>query len=537
MKHTFILLSMILIMTTTLTAIDHLDLMTTLYGEFIGSEFGYMLVSMDFNGDGYDDIISWSPYWNPTGIVSDTQNWGKLYFYWGGPTMDNEPDFVMEGTQNWELFHAGPINAGDINGDGIDDLALTLSIDPTYVMAVYYGTSDPTGVPDLTISIPYEVGFAIRANPLGDINGDGHADLLIFTTPWGTLNKKLLVWTGNDEPFHTLVETNNGTVSSSAIGLGDTNGDNIDDFILQYGIPNGTDMNSRIVLYYGNINYPESDSLVISENTNAITIRSASPLGDLNADGFSDFECFTGRVWFGGIDISQTYDFDIVYNNPYHEWGNPAYNIGAPFIFGDLNGDGNDDIIGSSYLPGYYDGEVGIWVGGSNMDGLMDLRLYPPSDYGSRNYGWSKAAGDFDNDGLCDLAVSAPRWGQGTQYNTTGRVFIYSGNAALADTVVAVDDQTEAEPIWELNIYPNPIHANNQLSINLAGSGFKNNSPLSLGLFDIIGRKVFTANNIVYKHNENTVTFTLPDIPNGIYLLKVNQDNNSFITKKFCVLK
>lgn len=88
------------------------------------------------------------------------------------------------------------------------------------------------------------------ANQLGDINGDGSDDLVIHCSIGSSPQRyRFIIWTGNDEPFVTLVETTNGSVPRSAMGMGDVNGDDLDDYLLQYGIPGGTNMNSRIVLY------------------------------------------------------------------------------------------------------------------------------------------------------------------------------------------------------------------------------------------------------------------------------------------------
>jgi hypothetical protein len=81
---------------------------------------------MDYNGDGYDDLIVMSRYWNATGVLGAYYP-GKLYFYWGGPDgLGNTLGFVIEG-QSHKQFAARMCNAGDMNGDGIEDLAFSYS--------------------------------------------------------------------------------------------------------------------------------------------------------------------------------------------------------------------------------------------------------------------------------------------------------------------------------------------------------------------------------------------------------------------------
>jgi hypothetical protein len=320
--------------------------------------------------------------------------------------------------------------------------------------------------------------------------------------------------------------------------VGDVNGDEVDDYLLQYGLPGGTNMDSRIVLYYGSTNFPEVDSLVISDNTNAITVGYSSPLGDLNNDGYADFETYVGKVWLGGTALTPVNELELVYRNPpYHDWFNPGRNVGTPFIYGDLNGDGYDDVIGSTNQINYYRGEVGIWIGGPNMDGFIDLYLYPPSDYQSRNFGYAKAAGDFNGDGLCDIAVSAPMWGQGTEFDTTGRVFIFAGNTALSDPVVANDDLVEDVRNWDIRVYPNPIRINNHIQIELVGNGCKSQKPISVELYNIKGQQVSNLDCYIEPTTGNSISMPIPNIANGLYILKLRQNNDTAITKRICILK
>lgn len=169
------------------------------------------------------------------------------------------------------------------------------------------------------------------------------------------------------------------------------------------------------------------------------------------------------------------------------------------------------------------------------MDGLIDLYQYPPSDYGTRNFGYAKAAGDFNGDGLCDLAVSAPMYYSAPQW-ATGRVFIYSGNAALKDTVVANDDPVEAAPGWDINVYPNPIRGNDPIRINLLGSGYKQSKPLQLELYNLKGQKV---SGIEYKEKAwdgTDISLTIPKIPSGLYILRIAQEGISARTKRICIV-
>jgi hypothetical protein len=525
-----------------LTGLDHLELMTTLYGEFYGSHFGSFLVSLSFNGDSYDDLIVFSKNWNPYGVYQDTQKWGKIYFYWGSADgIGSTPDFVIEASANSQYAIPHPINGDDINGDGLDDLVIRKWDNATgAVLEVYYGTNTPSATPDLIITAPYVVWEGMYPDSLGDINGDGHADLTIYTERDVdyTIRRIINIWMGDNGPWYTLLDHTASQSPTSTNGVGDVNNDGFDDFILQHGTPGGGLVHDRIVLHYGSVNFPEHDSLVITDDSNMRLPRISSPLGDINGDGFADFETYKGRSWFGDTMITPSWDLTLNFYEDWHNWGYPDYNVGNPFIFGDLNGDGYDDVIGSSYLDtGSYNGQVAIWVGGPKMDGLIDMYLYNPPDYIRANFGWAKAAGDFNGDGLCDLAISAPIWGQGTQAGTEGRVYIYSGNALLEDTSVANDDPVETDPPWELNIYPNPISCGEDITIELSGSNAKATIPVSLELFNLKGQKVCTIANDIDLRDNASITFSTLELASGIYVLRTQSNNILQNSVRICVIK
>ncbi|UYV13812.1 MAG: hypothetical protein NCW75_05880 [Phycisphaera sp.] len=122
---------------------------------------------------------------------------------------DGSLGFVLEGTHESEHVGIAVGRAGDMNGDGVDDVVVSAySLDRVARVAVYviFGRSGPSGagVPALIDlgSLDPAVGFRIVGDVIyrafarsvagvGDINGDGFDDLIIganqftgVTSPW-----------------------------------------------------------------------------------------------------------------------------------------------------------------------------------------------------------------------------------------------------------------------------------------------------------------------------------------------------------------
>ena len=219
---------------------NHLDIMTYMSGEFGGSEFGESIASLDFNGDGYQDLVVSAGSWNPNLTFADQNRWGKLYFYWGGPGFDNIPDFEIPGAYNWHMGeYASVFNAGDMNGDGVEDLIMfqrTPAFDSR--IAVFFGRANPLNSPDIVLTYPYNSGTwvnSVAIIPLGDINGDNHDDICLVLY-YAVGSKEVYVWSDYTSQPWIFKSTLNLQGRTRLCGIGDVNNDGFDDTLLH--IPN-----------------------------------------------------------------------------------------------------------------------------------------------------------------------------------------------------------------------------------------------------------------------------------------------------------
>jgi hypothetical protein len=120
-----------------------------LYGH--NSVFGaYGLLIHELNGDQYDDLVVGA------GGVSQ----GRCFIYWGADTLSD--------TWQWEDTTTGPFSAGDINGDGLEDLHTD--------MGIYLGPVDADTLLDYYFP---PVGISRHEGGTGYFNNDRFADVLI----------------------------------------------------------------------------------------------------------------------------------------------------------------------------------------------------------------------------------------------------------------------------------------------------------------------------------------------------------------------
>ena len=234
-----------------------------------GDRSGYSVSSAgDVNGDGFDDIIIGADRADPNGNGAA----GESYVVFGKSggfdpslnlsALDGSNGFILNGIDASDYSGRSVSSAGDVNGDGFDDLIIgAFGADPnsesyageSYVVFGKSGGFDPSlnlldlnGSNGFVINGIDAVEFSGRSvSSAGDVNGDGFDDLIIGAYRADYTGESYVVFgkSGGFLPSLELssLDGNNGFIINginasdssgrSVSSAGDVNGDGFDDLI------------------------------------------------------------------------------------------------------------------------------------------------------------------------------------------------------------------------------------------------------------------------------------------------------------------
>lgn len=517
-----------------LSAINELPLIAEFQGEHIKSLFGHQLVCLDFNHDGYDDLIVSSrsygysyPYTPPR---------GKVYVYYGGPgfSSNTAPAMSLEGDypNGMQRIVATIHNVGDVNGDGFDDLMITdyvpgsgnMPMEESVRFMIYYGCSNDLSTPNVVLMLTPGESWG-RIYKLGDIDGDGYDDIGIWYCMSGGRHLLDIVWGGSFERQNMIDMVVIDDPDFSIVGLGDINNDGYHDFSVGYYDADGY---SNIRVYYGNQDrvYEEYAQILHRYALWAVT-RRCVPLGDLNNDGFADFMGWLPlsgdiTVWLGSSSLP-TMEPSLMLSAFGGEYAMPPRTTdSAGITYGDLNGDGYDDVIALGFL------RFGVWLGGSNMNGYVDLTVSNPN---LRDFPFV-VAGDFNGDGFDDVAVSVPELRYDNYH--PGYMYVYAGNPGL----VTNDDALipEAQDGFRLTCSPNPVSNKSKMKVRFSGIKEKVPVPTEISVYNLRGQLVYQTKVAQCRPSIDYLELDLTDYASGIYICQARIGSLQS-SKRFTIIK
>lgn len=149
----------------------------TLSGEAASNYFGTDIAAADVNGDGYDDLI--------VGAYGYDSSTGKAYVYYGASTgIPAIATTTWTGTATSEYLGRVLAAVGDPNGDGYDDVAIGESGYSSSYGRLYFYQGSSSGLSTTatntltgTTTIGLYMGNAVAG--AGDVNGDGFDDIIV----------------------------------------------------------------------------------------------------------------------------------------------------------------------------------------------------------------------------------------------------------------------------------------------------------------------------------------------------------------------
>jgi hypothetical protein len=308
----------------------------TVTGDAASDNAGYAVASAgDFNDDGTPDLAVGVPYSDNT--ATNAGSVSVFLSYSAGDFKTDEAEWIFDGEATGDYAGAAVGPAGDVNGDGFDDLPLGAYAVGTNSGSAYlmFGETGSTGGAVALSSADAEVTGAtnygrmgISVAVVGDTDDDGYDDLLVGEDYYGASSAP-----GYAHLFF------GGSALTGALGVGDAgasfSGESTDDYA------------GRAVTRAGDVNLDGYDEILYSGTAADSTLAGV------------------GAAWlfYGGTDLSGSIsgdDADAVMR------GKAAYDA----LGNDLTGNG--DVNGDGY-PDFAVASLGVDSGSTTSVGMASV--------------------------------------------------------------------------------------------------------------------------------------------------------------------
>lgn len=386
----------------------------------------------DVNGDGLPDII-WSSICQQSQSCPSVDNIAAVSLSQGGGRFTHLPRQALHTGRNWSGFTR---LVGDWNGDGRDDLLFVYPADASLTglpSSLYVAVSDGKGGFNLTPRMTFGAGFDKYSAAAGDFNGDGRVDLVLSTIclqkhpefkdycpsdPSGAGKLRIGLNTGGNLSFG-LEQDLGGAGWRFVTGyLGDLDADGRTDILFN-------DANSN----------PNVNSLwaALSTGSGLLDVQPRRDFagfgpalvdartGDFNRDGRMDLFWYQSCPEEAHCTLS---DMDLAVGLAQPGGNFTVGTIASPgprdwiywtVLTGDVDGDGDDDIVWANWNPSFYQVNMHA-VQVMRSDGGGGFTLLPLEQFstGLLTYRWEYELApfytlDLTGDGKVDLAATDGR--------------------------------------------------------------------------------------------------------------------------------
>lgn len=410
-------------------------------GNETNQNLGRSIALMDLNQDGIADLVVGAPYTSAGGL----KDAGAVTVYMSdsGTPMSNV--LVINGTATEDLFGLCVADVGDVNGDGMDDIAIGSPwADPAGQsdagsITLMYGWAGFDGTPNATIAgtvVGEELGFSIAR--AGDVNGDGMDDILAgapyYSSGALTYAGRAYVFYGGDPPNSAPDKTFTGDASGAYLGWSISGGGSFDadaDLDMVAGAPGrGASGTAYIIRDLSRMN--PTVNMVTGPSADENFSFSVSMIHDFDADTITDIAIGAptnndngsraGAVYvlYGGVKFND--DPDLILHGAPQEW------FGWSVTSGDFKEDGVSDLLvgaPNSRLNTSLFGRAYAYYGGLVPASSPNITLVP--DAGASFFGASLATGaNATGDPAPDFAVGDPLFNV-PGFPNAGRVYLYAG--------------------------------------------------------------------------------------------------------------